>query len=168
MFKKILAKFFLRTLLSLAVMVGIASIVLHQIGGDPMALLQRVGSGMGAQVAKLGASATASIAETQSSIMGADKSTQTLYRWTDANGVTHFSSDPPPLGQRAETVEVKPNQNVMDASRPKMDSYAAPKADTTDQIDMPGMAGIAQQGIDPGKLLRQFEQAQSQRQAQIP
>jgi hypothetical protein len=35
-----------------------------------------------------------------------------LYRWTDAAGVVHVTADPPPRGQRYETVDVEPRPGI--------------------------------------------------------
>lgn len=31
-----------------------------------------------------------------------------VYKWTDANGVTHFSSEPPPDNTKSESIEIGP------------------------------------------------------------
>ena len=52
---------------------------------------------------------------------------QTIYRWTDAQGKTHYTSDPPPGTSR----------NVV---RPRVNSYAAPAAAGTPAAETPAAA----------------------------
>lgn len=42
-----------------------------------------------------------------------------LYRWTDASGIVHVTQDPPPRGQRYETVDIAPRDGIeIDGRRP--------------------------------------------------
>lgn len=38
---------------------------------------------------------------------------ENAYKWTDANGVVHYSSEPPELAQTAEILELDPNANII-------------------------------------------------------
>lgn len=43
----------------------------------------------------------------------------TAYKWTDENGVVHYSSEPPPEHQQVEVLEVDPNINLMQGVQKK-------------------------------------------------
>ena len=43
-------------------------------------------------------------------LLSAPLAAQQVYKWKDASGVTHFTSDPPPKGQKYETREVDHHQ----------------------------------------------------------
>ncbi len=53
---------------------------------------------------------------------------QTAYKWTDANGVVHYSSEPPPEGQQATELEVDPNANLIQGLREAPADNPAPAA----------------------------------------
>ncbi len=53
-------------------------------------------------------------------------SKETVYKWTDENGRTHYSSDPIPGGTNVEEMEVDPNVNVMDAVEIPKDEPSRP------------------------------------------
>ena len=40
-------------------------------------------------------------------VVGAPAWADPIYRWTDADGVVHFSETPPPIGRPVETVEIE-------------------------------------------------------------
>jgi len=42
-----------------------------------------------------------------------------IYRWTDAQGRTHFSSSPPPAGTKATVVDANPNENISSTPAPQ-------------------------------------------------
>ena len=43
----------------------------------------------------------------------------TAYKWTDENGVVHYSSEPPPEQQQVEVLEVDPNVNLVQGVQKK-------------------------------------------------
>jgi len=174
MLKKIILALLFKAMISLVVVVGFASFWIYNAGGDPVGLLRQVGGGMGQQAAKLGSSAGESLSvaksKVQSTLTGKPevKKSDVMYRWKDAAGVTHFSQEPPPDERKVETVKIrkaKPQpQPVKTANNPARDAYAQP--DMVDQHGqpMPGMAGIAQQGADPAKLLQMLLKMQQSQQ----
>jgi hypothetical protein len=44
-----------------------------------------------------------------------DTTGRAIYKWTDADGVQQYTSDPPPEGVRAEIVRLDPNANLIRA-----------------------------------------------------
>lgn len=176
MLTKLIGKLLLRATIPLVAMVGIASFGLHSVGGDPLAILKSVTGGFGQQVASLLGNARDSADVTFSAAksgLGSDKkrsSSQQLYRWTDSAGVTHFSNEPPADVKNVTTLTVNPNRNVMDASKPPKPEKAAfstaaghdPVKDVMQQ-PMPGMSGMALQGMNPNEIIQQFQQVQQSR-----
>ena len=49
-------------------------------------------------------------------LLSAPLAAQQVYKWKDASGVTHFTSDPPPKGQQYETREVDHHQAATPAT----------------------------------------------------
>jgi len=49
----------------------------------------------------------------------AEAQMQTVYKWTDASGITHFSTDPPPKGQAAERIQVSGGGSRAAAAAPR-------------------------------------------------
>lgn len=176
MLTKLIFKLMFRAMLPLVAMVGIASFGLHSTGGDPLAILKRVGGGFGDQVANLLGGARDSAQTTLSAAKsGLGKSgvapakSQKLYRWTDSSGVTHFSSEPPAGAQNVSTVTVDPNQNLMSATRAPEAVKTSSASDKDDPVQdvmnrsMPGISGVALQGMNPNEIIGQFQKSQEAR-----
>lgn len=73
---------------------------------------------------------------------------QTMYKWVDEKGVTHFSQDPPPEGNKnAQKIEVKPIQS----DRPPADNWRQREMESK---QMRAKQGAAEEGA------RQREEAQ--------
>jgi hypothetical protein len=54
-------------------------------------------------------------AQALSSVKTEDTADQAIYKWTDADGVQQYTSDPPPEGVPAELVKLDPNANLIRA-----------------------------------------------------
>ena len=52
------------------------------------------------------------------SILPAGK--QKAYKWTDADGLTHYSSEPPPEGLSGELLHVNPDTNLVQGLKPSI------------------------------------------------
>ena len=75
-------------------------------------------------------------------------SAQTMYKWVDEKGVTHFSENPPPDGNKnAQKIEVKPIQSDR------------PPADNWKQREMESKQVRAKKGVEE-ESARQREEAQ--------
>lgn len=48
-----------------------------------------------------------------SNINPLSKGTDTAFKWTDENGVIHYSNEPPAGGEHAEIIEVNPDTNLI-------------------------------------------------------
>jgi len=51
----------------------------------------------------------------------------TAYKWVDENGVTQYSSEPPPEHIRAQTLTIDPNTNLVAGTKPKEEKKDPPK-----------------------------------------
>ena len=59
----------------------------------------------------------------------------TAYKWTDENGVVHYSSEPPPEQQQVEVLEVDPNVNLVQGVQKKEE---VPGPGSQPALDLPG------------------------------
>lgn len=79
-------------------------------------------------------------------------SAQTMYKWVDEKGVTHFSQDPPPDGNKgAQKIEVKPIQSDRAAS------------DNWRQREQESKQLRAKQGVEQARNREQEEAQRGQR-----
>jgi len=62
---------------------------------------------------------------------------ETAYKWTDENGVTHYSSEPP-QNQQAKAIEVDPNTNLVQGMKIEPKAEKAPEASAQNNIVAPG------------------------------
>ncbi len=53
-------------------------------------------------------------------LLGTQAAANTVYRWTDAEGNTHFSDSPPPQGRQAETIRMPGRQAARPAPSPRV------------------------------------------------
>lgn len=58
----------------------------------------------------------------------------TAYKWTDENGVVHYSSEPPPEKQQVEVLEVDPNVNLVQGIQKKEE---VPGPGSQPSLDLP-------------------------------
>lgn len=153
---KLVLKVLFKASIPLMMVVGVTSYSMYLRGGDPMALVGKVGGGAGQQLSALVDSVKSSTKSTlsaaQATVTAEESSSggpDTLYRWTDADGSPYYSNIKPP-GVEATVVKVDPNQNVMQAtpkpSEPEPEPAAATEA-------LPGVAGISALGGDPAVVL---------------
>ena len=64
----------------------------------------------------------------------------TAYKWTDENGVVHYSSEPPPEHRQVEVLEVDPNVNLVQGVE-KKEEIAGPGSQgpgSQPALDLPG------------------------------
>lgn len=123
MLLRILAKLLFKATIPLFLIAGIFTYGYYMKGGDPASLWAGAGSGVMKQLSSLfsgvkddASRAAASVSQVAGDGLGAvnsDKSVnRKVYTWTDADGVTHYSSVAP-NGTQSATVSVNPDQNVM-------------------------------------------------------
>lgn len=65
---------------------------------------------------------------------------QTLYKWTDADGVVHYSATPPPDGARASEVKLRGEPAARDSDTAAARTDADADADATDTAAADGDA----------------------------
>lgn len=65
---------------------------------------------------------------------------QTLYKWTDADGVVHYSATPPPDGARASEVKLRGEPAARDSDTAAARTDAEADADATDTATADGDA----------------------------
>lgn len=137
-------KLLLKACVPLLLVVGTVSYGTYLRGGDPGAVIARVGDGLSARFAELGAGARDDIVRASNGVTGAST---TVRRWTDADGTVHYSNAPDaPVDARI--VQVDPRTNVIIAVRPpppQPPSSAA--ALPASRPDTPGAGGA---GAVPG------------------
>jgi len=154
---KMVLKLLFKATLPLLVVIGITSYVLHVRGGDPLALLNRIGGGAGDRLSavlesiKEGAGATlAATRSTLTSTASGASVTNTLYRWEDADGSPHYSNVEPTGIEGVVIVNVDPNQNLLQA--PVKPAPVVEPASTQPK-PLPGATGIALPGVDAAVIL---------------
>ncbi|HKJ28539.1 MAG TPA: DUF4124 domain-containing protein [Anaerolineales bacterium] len=59
-----------------------------------------------------------------------------VYKWTDENGVTHYTQTPPPSGQDAELQDVPEYEGEAELSPPTEDESSDPGAETLSAADL--------------------------------
>jgi hypothetical protein len=79
--------------------------------------------------------------------MSAVAAAQTMYKWVDEKGVTHFSQDPPPDGAKGTKIDVRPTPP------------SAPAADNWREREQQAKQKRAQQGM-ADETARQKEESQ--------
>lgn len=162
MLTKLVLKMLLKLTLSIACMVGVMSYGMHLRGGDPGALLAKIGGGAFQSV-----KTTAQGAGNSVKVASKVKSKTTVYKWVDANGVTQFGSAPPE-GVAAQAKTYNNNANLMTAQKPIPVEQAATGDHQSgfgpDGERLPGMAGMNfPTGGDPEEL-KAFLNAMQQQQ----
>lgn len=126
-------------------LVSVMSYMMYMQGQDPLAPLRSVAGGIGDQFNQAGSSVRKSVANA-GVMMSLDAdgttvgSTQRIYRWEDANGITHFGTFKPESDINYRTVDVNPNSNVMDAYNTPVSS---PKQLTAQEGNLPGAPKVA-------------------------
>lgn len=102
------------------------------------------------QVYRHGAAAVAVLA---SVLLASTAAVAEVYRWTDENGVTHFSQTPPPAGQEAEIEDVP---------------GTAPAQQSAAGIDFDGAGTSGDEEVSSADLRRQeIAEARDRRQAEL-
>ncbi|WNO10357.1 DUF4124 domain-containing protein [Teredinibacter sp. KSP-S5-2] len=61
---------------------------------------------------------------------------ETAYKWTDENGVVHYSSEPPPE-QIAEKMEVNPDTNLVQGLRKEEEEVPGPQSAPAPGLNLP-------------------------------
>jgi len=113
MLASMIGKLLLKVGLSLGLLLGIASYGHHLAGGDPGALWNRVAGGAVSGVADSFGELRGAIGTPTVAAFGGGTRSDSVFTWRDADGVVHFTSEPPPLGIDAEVVTVNPDTNVL-------------------------------------------------------
>ena len=112
MLSGMIARLLFKALLSLAMLLGIASYGMYLSGGDPKALWQRVATGalddVGASIGRVGERVSAPA----EALTGGDGSAGQVWTWRDADGLAHYASTPPD-GVEATPVGLAPDVNVL-------------------------------------------------------
>jgi len=154
-----IARLLFRTLLSLGLLLGIASYGHHLAGGDPGALWGRVADGALGRTADSFAAMRGTVSAPATALSGAvgGERRESVWTWQDANGVTHYATGRP-ADVEAAMVTVDPDRNVLApvaAPPPRRRSDRERGADETpadgrltaggdaSAAAMPGLAGAA-------------------------
>ncbi len=171
---KLIFKIIFKLCVPIICMIGVTSYGVYMRGGDPGAMLGKLAestvdrvkssaNGAGDKVKSLASSNPASGS-------GSSKTIETkVYKWTDANGVTHFGSAPPE-GIASDTLNIKTRKASAPASYPSAQGYgqATPAAMKLgpDGQPLPGVAGMnLPTGGDPAEMLKFLQSVQGQ---QVP
>ena len=76
-----------------------------------------------------------------------------VYKWTDENGVTHYSQTPPPSGQEAEIQDLPEYENEIEASPPLGDEAVSAETEELSAAD------VRRQELAAARQARADEQA---------
>lgn len=151
---KMILKVSLKALLPVAAMLGMAAYSIHLKGGDPAAMARSIGGRMQSQASATFNSATQAASNTLGGsldgLSSAADGKGAVYRWTDAAGVTHFSTERP--AGDAERILLDPDRNMIVGVK-----ISAPPSVESPQAILPGMAGITLPGRSPEEVLSQIE-----------
>lgn len=154
MFIKLVLKLLFKACLPLVAVAGILSYGLYLKGGDPMKMWSSVASRITGSIGQSTAN-TAQSFQNLSPIGEGSQNSTTVYSWVDANGTTHFGSQPPP-GIQAKTLNINSSRNVVaptyaparTPNRSISASASTPRTVQTTSTDsgsdenLPGMAGM--------------------------
>lgn len=174
MLLKIITKLLFKATLPLIMVAGALSYGLYARGGDPGALLGSIGAGIGNQIStsvssasqnaqsvlsRAGENARNAIAQTgntDTTLEAASGQVQ-IYTWKDADGITHYSSEPTQNSSSLQTITVNPNVNVLApvrapvASKPADNRAAGGNVSVKSSQNNAGAAGA--NAIDPTTLI---------------
>jgi hypothetical protein len=86
-----------------------------------------------------------------------------VYKWRDQNGVTQFSSEPPPSAVAAEQIVLNPNSNVIQAvklAEKEEDSKPVAKTESANPYSVKGMKKVMEdaKGVEDVLQKRHAEQ----------
>lgn len=154
MLLKLILKISLKAILPFAAILGISAYSIYLKGGDPAGMARNLAGNVGWDLSAKASgtldSVTQSAGSALNSLTGASSGRgekEQVYRWTDAAGVTHFSTNPPAGVLDTETILVDPDRNLIAGTR-------TPEDDTD---KAPGVAGVALPGRSPEEILGQIE-----------
>ncbi|PID60576.1 MAG: hypothetical protein CSB44_10135 [Gammaproteobacteria bacterium] len=160
MLVSIIRRLFVKAIVAFLFAVGIASYGLYAAGGDPGALMAKITKSLGQSVVHsaggIGDDVAGALGSTVGTLTGETPAAldrrDTIYRWTDENGVTHFGNRPSdiPAGISVEaTIRIHPDQNVVSGPDRLGETTRAASASGfealgIDEHNLPGMAGALQ------------------------
>lgn len=144
MLGRLITGLLLKAVLSLGVLIAVASYAQHLAGGDPGALWRGVADrtvGALARSAEDVGDRVGGSLEAIGGVTGGGGESVRLWTWRDANGVAHYASVPPP-GVDARPLSIDPDVNVIAASRPSPPPPAeSGTGASNDATALPSMAG---------------------------
>ena len=116
MLSRLIVRLSFKAVLSLAMLLGIASYGLYLSGGDPKSLWQRIASGtidsVGESIGALGDRVPTSVAMPAAMSGSGGAAAGQVWTWRDENGLAHYASAPP-AGVTATPLGIDPNVNVL-------------------------------------------------------
>ncbi|HBR98398.1 MAG TPA: hypothetical protein DD979_13645 [Gammaproteobacteria bacterium] len=164
-------KLLFKAMMPVIMLVGIMSYTLHLQGGDPMMPLKTVAGGIGDQLSETGRSLRDSAGNLMATegpeLINEKPASRRIYRWVDAEGVTHFGTSRPAAQVPFETVSVNPASNLMDGLRPPQTQVTA-KADTAQAApQMPSAMPMSANPAEIRQMLQGVEQMSESRLQQL-
>ncbi|MCB1754563.1 MAG: DUF4124 domain-containing protein [Gammaproteobacteria bacterium] len=108
-----------KAMVPVIMLIALMSYMMYLQGQDPLMPLKSVANGLGGQYDEASRSVRRSLTGAGDALSfdvgDEENSTQRIYRWVDADGVTHFGTYRPAADTAYQTVKLDPGRNVMDA-----------------------------------------------------
>lgn len=160
-------KLIFKAIAPVLILVGVMSYMLSMQGQDPLAPLEHVASGIGRDAGQAG-DAVSRAASEASGYFAVEASAQRIYRWVDADGITHFGTEKPLDSVAFSTVNVDPNANVMQAYRaPAKSRDQQPEVTSEVRASAQGMPGMTANPLEVRQMLEQVNVTAEQRLQQL-
>ena len=112
MLSRLIARLLFKAVLSLAMLLGVASYGLYLTGGDPKAVWRRVASGTIGSVGESVGGIGERVSRALDTSRGHESPVGQVWTWRDGNGLVHYASTPP-AGVAATALSVDPDVNVL-------------------------------------------------------
>lgn len=112
MLSGMIARLLLKALLSLVVLLGMASYGMYLSGGDPQALWQRLAAGALDSVGESADRVGERMSAPARALTGRDEPAGQVWTWRDADGLAHYANAPPD-GVEATPIRLAPDVNVL-------------------------------------------------------
>ncbi|SMF07382.1 protein of unknown function [Alteromonadaceae bacterium Bs31] len=95
------------------------------------------------------------------------KGNDTAYKWTDENGLVHYSSEPPSDSETAKRLDVDPDVNMIQGIEPSSPAASAPQAPQTPQLSNPYSAEGIQQTLDKARNVQKILDERHEKQKKL-
>ncbi len=91
----------------------------------------------------------------------------TAYKWTDENGVVHYSTEPPANVAKAERIEVDPNTNLIQGVEVPQPETSAPESAQEPTLSNPYSAKGIQETLDKARNVQKILDERHEKQKKL-